>query len=319
MENFSIKLILGTMTFGPQVDLQNSRAMLQRFLSEGLYEVDTAYVYNGGDSERILGEMLAGLPPDTARIATKVNPRVTGRLDHPAVIAQFNESLSRMRLDSVDTLYLHFPDPCTPVEETLAACDGLHQEGKFHRLGLSNFTATDVARICELCRREGWPVPVVYQGLYNSLSRGVEDELMPVLREQGLCFYAYNPLAGGILAGKYKDFGDEPPPGRFTFRPNYRNRYWKKPFFDALDLLAKTCAKEGVPLVQAAYRWLAHHSCLDAARGDAVILGASSLAQLEQNLDAFREPSLSPVIVAAFEAAWDTASFAAPDYARMSV
>ncbi|MFW5874333.1 MAG: aldo/keto reductase family protein, partial [Verrucomicrobiota bacterium] len=311
-----MNLVLGTMTFGPQVNRAESEAMLRRFLASGHREVDAAYVYNGGDTERILGEVFAqgGLPPCT--VATKVNPRVTGRLDREAVLSQLDESLARMKRDSVDVLYLHFPDPNTPVETTLSACAELHQQGKFKQLGLSNFAAWQVVDIWHLCQREGWPLPVVYQGLYNGLSRGIEPELLPALRHLGMRFYAYNPLAGGILAGKYKDFSEEPAPGRFTHRPNYRSRYWKKPFFDAVTILTETCTAEGIPLVQAAYRWLAHHSGLDAARGDAVILGASSLAQLEQNLNAFDQQALPDSVVEAFEDAWLAAKPECPDYFR---
>ena len=111
-----IRLILGTMTFGPQVDLEGSRAMVRRFLDAGHSEIDTAYVYNKGDSERFLGSALAEAPGTAATVATKVNPRVTGRLDRDAVVSQVTESLNRLRLDSVELLYLHFPDPNTPVE-----------------------------------------------------------------------------------------------------------------------------------------------------------------------------------------------------------
>ncbi len=314
-----MNLILGTMTFGPQVDQDNSQLMVRRFLAEGHSEIDTAHVYNRGDSERFLGNALAETPEFPAKVATKVNPRVTGKLDRAAVVSQVSESLKRLRLDSVEVLYLHFPDPNTPVEETLAACGELHHQGKFRQLGLSNFAAWEVVNVWHLCRRNGWPVPVVYQGLYNGLSRAIESELLPALRHLGMRFRAYNPLAGGILAGKYQAFSEEPSPGRFTHRPNYRNRYWKQPFFDALAILRETCAAEDIPLVQAAYRWLAFHSGLDAAAGDGVILGVSSLAQLEQNLDAFRQPPLPDSVIEAFEAAWLAAKPECPDYFRSSV
>lgn len=315
----SLRLILGTMTFGPQVDLATSRVMVRHFLDQGHSEIDAAYVYNNGDTERYLGEILSDSSGANAAVATKVNPRVTGKLDREAVIAQLEESCQRLKADCVDLLYLHFPDPQTPIETTLAACAELHVRGKFRHFGLSNFAAWQVVDIWHLCKREGWPLPVVYQGLYNGLSRGIESELLPALRQLGMRCYAYNPLAGGILAGKYKDFSEEPAPGRFTHRPNYRNRYWKQPFFDALAILTETCAAESIPLVQAAYRWLAHHSGLDPANGDGVILGASRPEQLAQNLDAFDHPSLPENIVEAFEAAWDAAKVECPAYFRSSV
>ena len=111
-----------------------------------------------------------------------------------------------MKCDSVDTLYLHFPDPNTPIEESLSACAELYNGGKFKRFGLSNFPAWQVAHIWHICDRNDWPKPSVYQGLYNALSRAIEPELIPMLRDFDIPFYAYNPLAGGILSGKYTDF-----------------------------------------------------------------------------------------------------------------
>jgi aflatoxin B1 aldehyde reductase len=314
-----IKPILGTMTFGPQVDRCSAQAMVACFLAQGYREIDTAYVYNNGDSERFLGAAVGTLVASQAKIATKVNPRVADAFDLSALSAQMDESLQRLECDAVDLFYLHFPDPRTPLQTTLAACAELHASGKFRELGLSNFPAWQVVEVWHLCEKYGWPRPAVYQGLYNGLSRGVETELLPALRQHGMRFYAYNPLAGGILAGKYGGMDEEPTSGRFTFRPNYRNRYWKKPFFDAMQLLTAACREHGVPLVHAAYGWLIHHSVLSASAGDGLILGASSLNQLEENLVAIRQPPLPPPIVQAFENAWLAAKPECPAYFRTSV
>jgi len=314
-----VRLILGTMTFGPQVDIEGSRAMVRRFLDAGHSEIDTAYVYNKGDSEKYLGAILADDSTARPRIATKVNPRITGRLDAASIVMQVKESLARLRRDSIDLLYLHFPDPQTPIESTLEACADLHAQGLFSSFGLSNFPAWEVVHVWHTCKRNGWPPPEVYQGLYNGLSRGVEPELLPALRQLGMRFYAYNPLAGGLLAGKYAKFEDAPAPGRFTFRPNYRDRYWKKPFFDAMRILLDECAQAGLRPVEAAYRWLAFHSGLDGTKGDGVIIGASSPAQLDENLVAFNQEGLPERVLQACDAAWDEARIASPDYFRTSV
>ena len=229
-----MKAILGTMTFGQQVNLELSKQMITRFLEEGFREIDTAYIYNHGDSETYVGHAIANIQNTNSSISTKVNPRVTDRFDLSAVKAQLEESLNRLRQTKVDVLYLHFPDPRTPINITLQACAELHEQGKFSELGLSNFSAWQVVEAWNLCKRQGWPLPKIYQGLYNGLSRGVETELLQVLREHKMRFYAYNPLAGGILTGKYGNVHSVPGPGRFTYRPNYRDRYWKKSFFCAV-------------------------------------------------------------------------------------
>jgi aflatoxin B1 aldehyde reductase len=313
-----MRVILGTMTFGPQLELAASRAVVHRFLQEGYCEIDTAHVYNEGESERQLGAIFAERETDRARIATKVNPRVTGRLDAESIVLQVNESLRRLRLPAVDILYLHFPDSETPIEETLEACAALHRIGKFKSLGISNFPAWEVVHIWHLCQQRGWPVPEVYQGLYNGLSRNVECELVPALRELGMRFYAYNPLAGGVLAGKYSSYDQIPSPGRFTYRPNYRERYWKRSFFEAVGFISEQCANADISLVEAAYRWLLFHSRLRADLGDGVILGVSSQVQLEQNLSGLHGGPLSEPIVTAFEAAWEAARAESPAYFRTS-
>ena len=104
-----IKLILGTMTFGPQVDVEGSRAMMQYFLEAGHNELDTAYVYNEGETEKILGNVLKEFKKGSLSIATKVHPRITGKLDSSAVTMQFEESLRRLGQDSVDILYFMVP------------------------------------------------------------------------------------------------------------------------------------------------------------------------------------------------------------------
>ena len=116
----NVKLILGTMTFGESVFSPQVGEFVNTFLDAGYDELDTAYVYNEGNCERLLGEVLPGLDRPF-KIATKVNPRISGKLDANAAYKQVNESLERMKLDSVDTVFLHFPDPATPVEGVLGA------------------------------------------------------------------------------------------------------------------------------------------------------------------------------------------------------
>lgn len=314
----SVKLVLGTMTFGPQVTPEDSDAMVRSFLASGYNEIDAAYVYNEGDTERILGEVFAGEALPAYSVATKVNPRITGKLDEASITDQLEESLRRMRKDSVDILYLHFPDPSTDIEETLAACAKLHERGLFRELGMSNFAAWQVVDAWHLCKAKGWPLPTVYQGLYNGLSRKVEAELFPALRKLGMRFYAYNPLAGGILAGKYAEFTQAPEPGRFTFRPNYKDRYWKESFFNAMHDLNNVCEAESISLVAAAFRWLAYHSALDAGAGDGILLGASRISQLEQNIRAIDAGPLPESVLSVFETAWEAAMPDSPDYFRVA-
>ena len=309
----NIKLVLGTMTFGESVFSPDVEKFVNAFLDAGYDELDTAYVYNEGNCERLLGEVLPGLGRKF-RIATKVNPRITGRLDGEAAYTQLNESLERMGLSSVDTVFLHFPDPATPVTGVLEAMAEMHEQGKFSELGLSNFPAWMVADAWNICDRHGWVRPTVYEGVYNPLTRKAEIELNDCLNNYGMRFYAYNPMAGGLLTGRYGKFEDKPTDGRFTHRPNYQGRYWKKSYFDAVELIKTAAEKNGITSIEATYRYLAYHSMLDPERGDAILIGASKLDHLRQNMATVSSGPLPQDLVDAFEEAWTLTKGDSPEY-----
>ena len=306
-----INLILGTMQFGERLFGKDAQDMIETFGGYGFSELDTAYVYNDGESERLIGSALENLKGPFS-IATKVNPRITGKLDTDAVLSQFSESLRRMKLHHVDILYLHFPDPSTPVESALEACAMLHEEGKFRELGLSNFPAWLVSEVYNTCKHRGWMLPTVYQGLYNPLSRHAERELDKALDYYGIRFYAYNPLAGGLLTNKYRDKAIKD--GRFTNRPNYQKRYWHGSYFEAIDEIELVCEKHEINITEAAYRWLAYHSMLSPQRDDGIIIGASSSQQLVQNISYVNRGVLPDDIVKAIEGAWVVSKVDAPEY-----
>lgn len=314
MEN--VNLVLGTMTFGESVSGAQATEIIRTFLDAGYDDLDTAYVYNGGDSERIIGAAISELERPV-RIATKVNPRVSGKLDGEAVYRQVNESLERMGVSSVDTVYLHYPDPATPVISALEAMAELHDAGKYRVLGLSNFPAWMVSDIWHICEEHRWVKPGVFEGIYNPFSRRAETELNDCLRNFNMRFHAYNPLCGGLLTGRYGEYTDLPTAGRFASRPSYRGRYWKKSCFDATHVIQTAAEKHGITPVEATYRWLAHHSMLNAARGDGIIVGASKLGQLRQNLETIKAGPLPQDVTEAFEKAWIITKADSPEYFRL--
>lgn len=309
-----MKIVLGTMNFGPQLDTEASREMVKGFLQTGFRELDTAYVYNGGSTETILGEILPALEDNSYEIATKVHPRITGKLDRETILMEFNESLRRMKRDGVDLLYFHFPDGKTPIDEALETIKELYEQGKIKELGLSNYPAWQVIDIAYKCDKIGCPRPTVYQGMYNALCRNVEPELFPAIRSLGMRFYAFNPLAGGMLTGKHKHFEDAPEPGRFARLESYRKRYWKQSYFEAVDAIKQACDAEGIPMAEAAYRWLCYHSMMDTALDDGILLGASRLEQMTQNMAAAQKGELPQSILDAMDAAWEIAKPDSPAY-----
>ena len=308
-----VNLILGTMTFGESVFSSDVKEFINTYLDAGYNELDTAYVYNEGNCERLLGEALKEIDrPYT--IATKVNPRISGKLDGEAAYKQVNESLDRLGLDCVDIVYLHFPDPATPVISVLEACADLHEQGKFKELGLSNFPAWMVADVWNICDKHGWVKPTIYQGIYNPLTRKAEIELNACLNNYGMRFYAFNPMAGGLLTGRYGKFEDAPTDGRFTHRPNYQGRYWKKSYFDAVEIIKSAAEKHGISSIEATYRWLAYHSMLNGDRGDGILIGASKIGHLKQNMEAVEKGPLPDDVLTAFEEAWSISKKDSPEY-----
>ena len=247
-----MKLILGTMTFGDQVDQPTAEILLNSFSAAGHVELDTAHTYCDGLTEQMLGRILTPAKRAGFYIASKVNPWNDGGLQAAEVRRQFGEILERHGSDSIDLLYLHSPDLETPIAQTLEACFELFQQGRFRHFGLSNFAAWQVAEVVELCRHNGWMQPEVYQGMYNALTRDVERELFPCLRNYGMRFYAYNPLAGGLLTGKHLSLEQIPEQGRFKVARGYLDRYWKQDYFDVLQELQRACAENGIKPVEVA-------------------------------------------------------------------
>ena len=304
------------MTFGESVFDDVALEMIRSFLDAGYRELDAAYVYNNGECERIIGRALTQLTGQNPVVSTKVNPRISGKLDYDAAFKQLNESLERLQIPCVQTFFLHFPDPKTPVRSVLEACAELHRQGKFRELGLSNFPAWLVADVYWLCKSEGWVLPTVYEGIYNPLTRAAEAELDAALDYFGLRFYAYNPMAGGLLTGRYASVDAAPTDGRFTHRPNYQQRYWKSSFFQAVSMLKETCQRLEISLVEATYRWLAYHSMLKSERGDAIIIGASKLDHLRQNISAANAGPLPAELLDVFDQAWTLCKSDSPEYFR---
>ncbi|KAG0378478.1 hypothetical protein BGX24_003690 [Mortierella sp. AD032] len=206
---------------------------------------------------------------------------------------------------SLPIAYRSFED-CN--QETIKAIDDLYREGLFERFGLSNYSAWNVAQIYELCKQNKFVLPTVYQGMYNPIARSVTTELLPCLKYYNIGFYAFNPISGGMLSGKYKFAEDEVQEGG-RYDPNtgfgkmFRDRYWTKTNFEAVQALTKVATENNLSLLEATLRWMRHHSSLTAK--DGIIMGASTVAQLEESLTALDKGPLSEAMLKAFDDAWE--------------
>jgi aflatoxin B1 aldehyde reductase len=333
-----IQVVLGTMTFGWSKSSEEcndtiSQAMIQKFIANQKHvEIDTAFVYSGGETEKILGRVLPKISgANRIEIATKAAPwlnlvldkvklgdnisATAGGLSPKYVRFQLESSLERMQLKQVQIFYLHAPDVDSLLLDTLTEVKKLHEEKKFIELGLSNFSAWETVQVYYLCMQLKMVLPTVYQGLYNPISRAVEVELLPALRRLNIRFLCYNPLAGGLLAGKH-DFSKEPPPGRFDKNQMYLDRYWRPEYFKALAEVQAACAEaKETSLASVSFRWLKCHSQLRS--GDGIIIGASSIKHLDDNCLACDDGQpLADSIVQAIDKAWLVCKPVCPKYFR---
>ena len=231
-------------------------------------------------------------------------------------------------LQCVDIFYLHAADRSVPFDVTLEECNKLHKEGKFVQLGLSNFTAFEVAEIVIMCKERGWVRPTIYQGMYNAISkldlpeitshfrwltlfsaRSLEQELIPACHRYGIDVVIYNPLAGGLFSGKIKS-EEVPQEGRYSDTANsgahYRKRYFKDATFDALRIIEPVAQKHNLTMLEIALRWCTHHSALKMQEGgrDGVIIGVSSLDQLKSNLADLEKGPLPDEVIKVLDEAW---------------
>ena len=187
----------------------------------------------------------------------------------------------------------------------------LRQEGKIRYPAVSNYSAWQMCEIHWLCEKNGYEPPWISQPMYNLTARGIEPEYLAFTERRGISNVCYNPLAGGLLTGKQKR-GQTPLPGtRFDGNEMYLGRYWHDQYFDAVDELGRIAQEAGLSLVQLAIRWLTQRK-----GADCIILGASKLEQLEENLRAFESPALEASQLEACDRAWQHLRGPTPIYNR---
>lgn len=308
---------LGTMTFGDQVDPGTSRRMVEVAREAGVNFFDTANSYGNGESERILGDAVREFR-DEVIIATKVGSRRIAeadklRLSATAIRTAVDESLRRLGTDYIDLYYLHMPDNGVAVEETLSAMDELVRSGKVRAVGQSNYPAWQMAKMRGIAEREGYLPIRVSQIMSNMLARRSEGSYARCVEDLGIRTVAYNPLAGGLLTGKYFAYSatSGAVAGTRFERDLYRDRYWNSTQLEAVKLLTGVAARAGISLVELALRWVRHQPLIDV-----VLLGASSVEQLEENLVVMALPPLDRDVLTEVDDVWATLTGVAPRYWR---
>ena len=313
------EVCLGTMTFGNMADERESLAILDEAFAKGVDFLDVAEIYpvppnpeHAGRSEQIVGKWLAQRPRDSVVVATKVAgpgggwfvPPVRGgrtALDGHHIERAVEASLRRLQTEVIDLYQTHHFDEHTPIEETLRALDDLVRAGKVRYVGCSNYPAWRLSEALATSERLGLARYETVQPRYNLLYREIETELLPLARSQGLGVLVYNPIAGGVLSGKYAQ-GDQPQQGtRFTLGRAgalYQRRYWDDAMLGLAQELQDAAKSRDLPLPTVAVAWVLQQSGITSA-----IIGASRPDQLAATVAGATvklDPELSALCDAAF-------------------
>lgn len=309
------RLSFGTMTFGGQTDEAAAGRILDRVLEAGINFLDTANAYNQGRSEEILGRLLRGRR-EKVILATKVFNKMGDApddqgLSRAAIRKAMDASLRRLQTDYVDLYYLHQPDWETPIEETLEAMEELVRAGKVRYPAVSNYAAWQICEILWLCEKCGYAPYRISQPMYNLLARGIEEEYLAFCRRFGVAVVPYNPLAGGLLTGKHRREAGPIAGTRFDGNTMYLGRYWHDDYFAAVEDLKTVAREAGLSLVALAFRWLLSQPAVDS-----IILGASRLEQLEENLQACEGPTLDEATLKRCDEIWKRLRGITPKYNR---
>ena len=275
----------GASTLGESVDGDAAIAVVRHAMSAGITYIDTAVTYNGGRSEELIGRAIQGHREEVV-IGTKVGLRAPGAseyslgLSRRRIMEAIEISLRRLRTDHVDLYMAHRPDPATPVEETLEAMDRLVRDGKVRYGGGSNYAAWQMAQLHEISVRRGMSPWVCAQNRWNVID-GIDDPtLLPASRALGFGIIPYQPLASGVLTGKYRR-GEEPPKGtRAGDSPRFR-REVTDARLAAVERLAPWARARDKTTAEVGLAWLlSHEEC------STVIVGLRSIEQVDDNIRA---------------------------------
>lgn len=306
---FVSELCLGTMTFGGQgiwsnvgnVQQDDAQALIARALEHGINFIDTADIYSGGLSEEIVGQSLKnlGVRREDVVIATKVcgpmgpGPNEAGN-SRAHIMNSVKASLKRLQVDYIDLYQLHNVDTVTPIEESLATLDILVRQGLVRYIGVSNWSAWQIARAIGHSERLNIAKIATSQNYYTLAGRDIERELVPLINSEKLGLLVWSPLAGGLLSGKFsrdKQGEDGSRRTTFDFPPVAMDHAYA-----VIEVMERIGQQKGVSVARIALAWLLHQSHVTS-----VIVGAKTIKQLDDSIGSI-EVSLSPDELAELDA-----------------
>lgn len=287
------------LTFHSSLDVGASSKLMKIAFEHGVNFFDNAEAYAHGESERVMGEALKEFRREDLVISTKIfwggeGPNDTG-LSWKHLVEGTKNGLRRLKLDYVDILYCHRPDPNTPVEETVHAIDTLIRQGHVFYWGTSEWSAERIETAYKVASQYNLIPPCVEQPQYNMLVRErFEREYAPLYSKYGIGTTIWSPLASGILSGKYNN---GIPPGSRLAQHEWLREQLNPKTIEKTKELAKLAGDIGCSLAQLSIAW-----CLKNPHVSSVILGATSESQLEDNLGAIEvKAKLNPDVMGKIE------------------
>lgn len=282
------RVALGTMTFGAPkwgCDEKTAHEMIDLYRQSGGNVIDTANNYAGSRSEEIIGSYLCRMNRDEIVVASKCffpQGAVPGSygLSRKHIIQACNDSLQRLQTDYLDLYFIHAFDPYTPLEETMDALNSLVQHGKVRYIGCSNLYAWQFTMANGIAAKRDNEQFICGQHMYNLIHRDIEHDVVPACEAQGMSLFAWSPLGGGMLTGKYRPAQDPEEGTRMHFRRNVDGpRFWHDHAFHVASQLLEVEATTGIDRAQLALGWILRNRSVAS-----VILGARSTDQLRENL-----------------------------------
>lgn len=280
------RFCLGTMMFGGVTNEADSARIIDRAVDVGINFVDTANIYNKGESERVVGRAIKDKRSQIV-LATKATSKMGDGPNESGssrfhLLNELEASLKRLGTDYIDLWYLHAPDPRTPLEESLRAMDDAARQGKVRYVGCSNYWAWQVVEGLGISDKKGYLPFACVQPLYNIVNRDIEKELLPACAKHGVGAVSYSPLARGVLTGKYLPGKDFPADSRGARNdPRMMQTELRPESYEVAQQLLKIAEKHNCPLSQLAIAWVLANPLITS-----VILGPRTLEQFEDNLKA---------------------------------
>ncbi|TXK85075.1 aldo/keto reductase family protein [Paenibacillus sp. N3.4] len=270
------------MTYGGYVENEKSIRSIEQAYDHGVNFFDTANVYERGEAEKVMGEVLKAYPRESYVLATKVfgqmgdGPNDRG-LSRKHVLEQCHASLKRLQVDYVDLYYCHRFDPETPLEETLRALDDLITQGKVLYVGVSEWTVAQMVEALAIADKYLLDRIIVNQPVYNMFNRYIEKEVIPTGTNKGISQVVFSPLAQGLLTGKYRRGQAFPTDSRAASK-NWEEDRFKESQLIQVEKLEDIASELGIKVSQLALAWVLRQDNVASA-----LVGASRPEQVIEN------------------------------------